>query len=413
MSRLAQINPQVVQTLLIMGPAALAAGVGLLTLATVAGKLAMLLTPLMMLNGVVFQLAGNLAGLVVTQLSAIKNFAVMQGVSLIGKKDTKFLDNLVKYQTKLAKLQVKATKFTTPGKTEQNLLSLGVRTQKQSAQLAALQTSRLTKLAAAQKKVSNLKAPIDKSPFWAQMLKGKNLSFNFGEGLISFVTRLEKAFLSFSRMMTGSPFKIPSIKLPEWFEGIRDSGGAKQLKFAFQDAAVPVKQLQFAFEDVADTYKQMTFGFDIQPDLPFGESNTPIVKATTQFKSLSEAMKDVAGYAQTLYNSPAFAEGFDDETRRAKAVANSLEVKNMPASLGKNLRSMLDAALSSSSFQTSKGVQTLFNFSDAPTVTKQLQFAFEDGVEGVKQTPKMVKAVQQLFDFQDARQSSLNLISKT
>jgi TP901 family phage tail tape measure protein len=74
MSRLATINPKVTQTLLLMAPAALAAGVGLLALTTIMGKLAMFITPLMMLNAALFKTAGAIVGVNIKQLSSLGTF---------------------------------------------------------------------------------------------------------------------------------------------------------------------------------------------------------------------------------------------------------------------------------------------------------------------------------------------------
>src|SRR5690606_15342191 len=105
------------------------------------------------------------------------------------------------------------------------------------------------------------------------------------------------------------------------------------LTFNFQDAPVAIKQakqLSFAFEDVIEKSRQLTFGFDLQPLLPFGEGSTSAVKATTQFKGLSDVMQDAAKYAKVLYDSPAFAEGMTNEQRLARAVRSTLEVNNLP-----------------------------------------------------------------------------------
>lgn len=60
LSTLSEKNARFTQSLLLVGPAALTAGIGLLSVTFVMGKLAMLMTPVMMLNSTLFSLAASI-----------------------------------------------------------------------------------------------------------------------------------------------------------------------------------------------------------------------------------------------------------------------------------------------------------------------------------------------------------------
>jgi hypothetical protein len=274
----------------------------------------MLITPLMMLNNVLFSIGASIVGVNVKQLSSLSTFVKTQAITMKG--------------------------FTGPSFAVEAMLS----------RVANVQRSAITALQSVRREAKSVEQAVVKATRTA-FPGGTRPLFQKNNVLIP------KLASSVKLPVLISEFKLDpkGVKLPtlaETFKVFSNVQQGRQLQFALFDSVAPAKQLAFAFEDVASTYKQLTFALDIQPDLPFGDSNTGIIKSTTQFKSLGEVLQDLTGYAKTLYNSPVFAEGLDDDARRAKAVANSLEVKNVPASLGKNLRRMLDAALSSSSFKT-------------------------------------------------------------
>lgn len=84
LSRLSAKNQELVQTLLLIGPASLVAGVGILTLTMILGKLAMFLTPIMMLNSVLFSMAAKLVGGNIKGISNITNEFRLLAMSLRG-----------------------------------------------------------------------------------------------------------------------------------------------------------------------------------------------------------------------------------------------------------------------------------------------------------------------------------------
>jgi len=65
--------PKISQGLLLLGPAALVGGLGLLTLSTIAAKLVILLGPLISLNALLFKGLANIVGLNIKQLSSVGN----------------------------------------------------------------------------------------------------------------------------------------------------------------------------------------------------------------------------------------------------------------------------------------------------------------------------------------------------
>jgi TP901 family phage tail tape measure protein len=69
LSRLTGKNQELVQSMLLLGPAALAAGVAILTITMLVSKIAMLITPVMMLNSALFGLGAKFIG---TNIAAIK-----------------------------------------------------------------------------------------------------------------------------------------------------------------------------------------------------------------------------------------------------------------------------------------------------------------------------------------------------
>jgi len=156
-SSLTKENTKLVQTFLFMGPALLVAGAGLLTINMILGKMAMLITPMMMLNSVLFNIAANIAGLHVRALSSLGGGVKSLALGMVGKQDTKYIDNLAVFNKKVEILEKKKTK---------TLVQLQLDRVNRQNELDALRTATSTKyqndLTAAQQRTQSRSANLDR-----------------------------------------------------------------------------------------------------------------------------------------------------------------------------------------------------------------------------------------------------------
>jgi TP901 family phage tail tape measure protein len=156
-SSLTKENTKLVQTFLFMGPALLVAGAGLLTINMILGKMAMLITPMMMLNSALFNIAANIAGLHVRALSSLGGGVKSLALGMVGKQDTKYIDNLAVFNKKVEILEKKKTK---------TLVQLQLDRVNRQNELDALRTATSTKyqndLTSAQQRTQSRSANLDR-----------------------------------------------------------------------------------------------------------------------------------------------------------------------------------------------------------------------------------------------------------
>lgn len=196
LSHLAQANPAVVQTLLIIPPAAIAAGAGLLLLSTAMSKVIMLIGPLLSANAMIFK---TIAAVVGTNVKLIKSG--MDGVAASFLKGQKSVKAFRAAESEWQKAFSKIAR--TPDGPERLEASL--------AEAAAFD-----KVDRIYRKSWFVRASVDEVPFLQGITSGFQLATT---ALNNFYTH----FLRVSQRVSGSPFRVP------WMDWGRQGRGTAQV----------------------------------------------------------------------------------------------------------------------------------------------------------------------------------------